>query len=151
MMSKKWLIKDRIDDKKFREVCISSSSMAEAASKLGLHFNSFKKRALELGCYLPNQAGIGIRKSTPKIPIENIIFKNLHPHYQTYKLKQRLIDEGYKKNECENCGISEWHGEPLNIELHHENGKRTDHSLSNLRMLCPNCHSQTNNYRAKNK
>ena len=44
--------------------------MSEAASKLELHFNLFEKRALELDCYQPNQSGIGIRKNTPKIPIE---------------------------------------------------------------------------------
>lgn len=150
-MSKKWLIRDRIDDQAFIKACDSSNSMSEAASKLGLHFNSFKKRALELGCYRPNQAGIGIRKSAPKIPLADIIHNSLHPHYQTYKLKQRLLGEGFKENKCEKCGISTWNGQPLNIELHHINGDRTDHSLSNLKMLCPNCHSQTINYRAKNK
>ncbi|GJM17216.1 MAG: hypothetical protein DHS20C13_25430 [Thermodesulfobacteriota bacterium] len=151
MMSKKWLIKNRIDDDTFKKVCNKSDSMAEAASKLGLHFNSFKKRALELDCYQPNQAGIGIRKSAPKVPLEDIVHKNLHPHYQTFKLKKRLIDEGYKKNECEKCGISSWNGKEINCELHHINGKRSDHSFDNLKMLCPNCHSQTINYRAKNK
>jgi hypothetical protein len=41
----KWRIKERIDDQAF----IEAQTMAQAASTLGLHFNSFKKRALELG------------------------------------------------------------------------------------------------------
>lgn len=150
-MAKKWLIKNRIDDSSFIQICKSSNSMAEAASRLGLHFNSFKKRAIELGCYHPNQAGIGLRKNMPKIPLKEIIHDNLHPHYQTYKLKQRLIQEGVKKNQCEKCGISNWNGSPLKMELHHLDGNRTNHSLNNLQMICPNCHSQTTNYRAKNK
>ncbi|MEM1327167.1 MAG: hypothetical protein AAGI23_14490 [Bacteroidota bacterium] len=80
--------------------------MSEAAAKLGLHFNSFKKRALELNCYSPNQAGIGIRKNMPKTPIEDIIFYNLHPQYQSFKLKKRLLKEGFKESQCEVCGIS---------------------------------------------
>lgn len=148
---KKWLISDRIDDDRFIAVCQSANSMSKAASILGLHFNSFKKRAIELNCYQPNQAGIGIRKNTPKIPIEEIIHQGLHPHYQTYKLKIRLLKEGLKQNECEVCGLSQWNNLPLNIELHHIDGNRTNHHIDNLQMICPNCHSQTDNYRAKNK
>lgn len=125
--------------------------MAEAASKLGLHFNSFKKRALELDCYRPNQAGIGIRKNMPKISLSEIISENRHPNYQTYKLKQRLLEAGIKENKCEVCGIEDWNGAPINMELHHKDGDRTNHILKNLLMICPNCHSQTDNYRAKNK
>ena len=146
-MAKEWFIKQRIGDKTFIEICKNAQSMSEAASKLGLHF----KRAIELKCYTPNQAGIGIRKNMPKIPISAIIKDNLHPNYQTYKLKQRLLEEGIKKNHCEICNISEWNGQPINMELHHIDGNRTNHLLENLQMICPNCHSQTDNYRAKNK
>ncbi len=62
-MAKEWFIKQRIDEETFIEICKNAQSMSEAASKLGLHFNSFKKRAIELNCYTPNQAGISIRKS----------------------------------------------------------------------------------------
>lgn len=125
--------------------------MASAAAKLGLHFNSFKKRALELGCYNPNQAGKGIKKNTPKIPLAEIIYSGLHPHYQSFKLKKRLLKEGVKKNKCENCEIVDWNNKPLSMELHHIDGERTNHLLDNLILLCPNCHSQTDNFRAKNK
>ena len=125
--------------------------MSHAAAELGLHFNSFKKRALELNCYKPNQAGIGLRKNMPKVPIEDIIEKDLHPQYQSYKLKNRLIEEGIKIEKCEKCGITEWQGESISFELHHIDGKRTNHKLKNLKLLCPNCHSQTKNYRARNK
>jgi len=144
-------IKDRINDDYFIKVCNESSTMAKAASKLKIHFNSFKKRALELNCYKPNQAGIGIRKDMPMIPIEEIIVKGKHPQYQTYKLKLRLVDEGYFENKCCKCGIKDWNGEELNMELDHIDGDRTNHLLENLRMLCPNCHSQTPTHRAKNK
>jgi hypothetical protein len=150
-MKLNWLIKDRIPDEKFVEICQTSPTMAQAASKLGLRFNSFKKRALELNCYNPNQAGIGIRKNTPKIPIEDIIFKNLHPHYQSFKLKARLFNENHKKNQCEVCNITEWEGKPIKMELHHKDGNRSNHHLDNLMILCPNCHSQTDTFRAKNK
>ncbi len=150
-MKKKWFVKDRIDNQTFIEISNSSKSMAEAASKLKLHFNSFKKRALELGCYKPNQAGISIRKNVPKIPIEEIIVKGKYPHYQSYKLKQRLLGESIKINQCESCGVKNWNNKKLQMELHHIDGDRTNHLLENLLMLCPNCHSQTDSFRAKNK
>ena len=53
-------------------------------------------------------------------------------------LKQRLIKAGLKENRCEECGITEWMGEPLNMALHHVNGDGTDKRLENLRLLCAN-------------
>ena len=41
-------------------------------------------------------------------------------------------------------------GVSIPLELHHLNGVRTDNRISNLRLLCPNCHALTDNYRGKN-
>jgi hypothetical protein len=130
----KKLVKDRIPEIVFIKTCKESVSMSEAASKLSLHFNSFKKRAIELGCYYTNKPGKGI-----------------HPHYQSFKLKRRLFEEGLKVSKCENCNISNWCEKPLSLELHHIDGNRQNHHFDNLMLLCPNCHSQTTTFRAKNK
>jgi 5-methylcytosine-specific restriction endonuclease McrA len=61
-------------------------------------------------------------------------------------LKQRLLDAGLKENRCEECGTTGWRGNPLNMELHHVNGDGKDNRLENIRFLCPNCHSQTDNW-----
>jgi Zn finger protein HypA/HybF involved in hydrogenase expression len=61
-------------------------------------------------------------------------------------IKLRLLSAGLKKNRCEECGIEEWLGEPLNMTLHHANGDGEDNRLENLVLLCPNCHSQTPNF-----
>ncbi len=66
-------------------------------------------------------------------------------------VKLRLLQEGVIQNRCESCGISEWLGRPLAIQIDHINGNRLDHRLDNLRMLCPNCHSQTETFGARNK
>ena len=52
---------------------------------------------------------------------------------------------------CSECGITEWNGKPITLELDHIDGHHYNNDISNLRLLCPNCHSQTPTYRAKNK
>jgi 5-methylcytosine-specific restriction endonuclease McrA len=64
--------------------------------------------------------------------------------------KKRLIDAGIKEDKCERCGISEWCGKKLSIQLHHRNGDGTDNRLWNLEMLCPNCHSLTDTFGGRN-
>ncbi len=61
-------------------------------------------------------------------------------------LKARLISAGLKENRCEVCGIVDWQGKPLNMELHHINGDGEDNRLENLQLLCGNCHAQTDNW-----
>lgn len=70
--------------------------------------------------------------------------------YSTSKLKNRLIKENIKEHKCENCNLTEWLFEKINLEIHHINGVSNDNRLENLQLLCPNCHSLTNNYRGKN-
>ncbi|HEV2785884.1 MAG TPA: helix-turn-helix domain-containing protein [Solirubrobacteraceae bacterium] len=66
-------------------------------------------------------------------------------------VKQRLLNAGLKQNRCERCGIDEWLGAPLSMALHHVNGDGSDNRLENLQMLCPNCHSQTENFAGRNR
>lgn len=140
----------QINEKHFIDICLNSKSMSEAAVKLELHFNTFKKYALKFNCYNTNQSGKGMNKIVPpKINLQEII-DGKHPHFQTFKLKNRLLKEKIIENKCSICNIEEWNGKKLNMELDHIDGKRTNHKLENLRMLCPNCHSQTDTYRAKN-
>ncbi len=69
----------------------------------------------------------------------------------TSAVKRFLLDNNYKENKCEICGITEWQGKPIVCQLHHKDGNRKNNKLSNLQMLCPNCHSQTDNYSKKLK
>ncbi len=65
-------------------------------------------------------------------------------------IKRRLLQAGILKNVCEECGLAEWRGKPLAIQIDHRNGIRDDHRVENLRMLCPNCHSQTETFAGRN-
>lgn len=141
----------RFDKEKMIELCNTAQSMAAAAEEMEMAPNTFRRHAMKLGCYKPNQAGIGVVKSPRKdrVITKDILDGNV-PYTSTNRLKRRLLNEGYLTNECVECGIgSSYNGMPITLELDHVNGNRFDHSLSNLRILCPNCHSQTETFRFK--
>lgn len=81
------------------------------------------------------------------IPLENILKKDTS--YTSAMLLKRLFVEGYKEKKCERCGIVNWMGEEITFHLHHKDGKHNNNELENLQVLCPNCHSQTENYAGK--
>jgi len=70
---------------------------------------------------------------------------------QSDKLKIRLINEGYLDPRCDICGITRWLDGEVPLQLDHKNGNKDDNSLKNLRLLCPNCHALTPQYRLKDE
>jgi len=72
------------------------------------------------------------------------------PKVSRTSLKRRMIREGVVVATCAFCGISNWRGQPLSLELDHINGDKRNNRLDNLRLLCPNCHSQTETYSGRN-
>ena len=128
------------------EAINTSLSMSQAADKLGLAFSTFKTYAKKYNLYTPNQCGKGLVKSKKKL---DDVFTG-KSHLVTHQLRSRLISEGYKEYKCEECGIDEWNGKRIGLELDHISGVRSDNSLENLRLLCPNCHSQTHTFRGRN-
>jgi len=82
-------------------------------------------------------------------PLSQILKEN--STYGIKELKQRLLKARLLENKCETCGLGpEWQGQFLTLELDHRNGVRNDHRLDNLRILCPNCHTQTPTYGGRN-
>jgi hypothetical protein len=69
----------------------------------------------------------------------------------THRLRIRLIKEGLKGKECENCKNFTWQDREIPLELHHKDGNRMNNTIENIQLLCPNCHALTENYRGKNK
>ena len=67
--------------------------------------------------------------------------------YSTYKLLFEI-----KKNMCEICGQDTiWQGKSLTLHLDHKDGNKQNNELDNLRILCPNCHTQTETYGFKKR
>ena len=51
---------------------------------------------------------------------------------------------------CECCKNEKWLDKEIPLEVHHIDGDNLNNELSNLQLLCPNCHALTDNYRGKN-
>ena len=64
-------------------------------------------------------------------------------------LKRYIIKE--HGNKCWTCGITEWQGKSIVMDLEHIDGNSENNNLENLSLICPNCHSQTETYKGKNK
>lgn len=65
-------------------------------------------------------------------------------------LKEKLLREGIKEYKCEICGGVEWLGKPIPLELDHIDGNHYNNDFTNLRIICPNCHSLTPTNAGKN-
>lgn len=134
-----------------------STSIREVLLKLGLkgeggNHTKFSQYIKENNFDTSTLVGRALKKYSNKGIPKKTLSENLveNGSRNSQKIKIRLVREGVKKWECEKCGISEWNDMPIMLELHHINGNHFDNRLENLLLLCPNCHSQTSNFRGKN-
>lgn len=85
-----------------------------------------------------------------KLISSDIVFRQ-NSNYSNEMVKQRIVTDDLLEYKCSKCGIDEWQGETIVLDLDHINGNNRDNRLINLRFLCPNCHSQTDTYKGRNK
>ena len=85
-----------------------------------------------------------------RLPLDVILVAN-SAYMSMWNLKRRLVSSGLLESKCSECGLTEWRGSRLVLVLDHFNGDPRDHRLGNLRLLCPNCNSQTPTFAGRNK
>lgn len=129
-----------------------SESFADFIRKIGYAHSSgsYKsvKKFLDLNgidySHLVNKRWSSSKKENDEVFVEN-------SSYDRKGIKRRLINEQLIPYYCSICNNKgEWNGIQLSLQLDHINGINNDNRLSNLRFLCPNCHSQTDTYAGKN-
>lgn len=139
-----------------QKIVDSSLSIAEVCRKLNMrpvggNYKTLKKYFILFEIDKSHFTGQGwnvgkmYRNFSKTFTLEEILIEK-STYTSTGRLKNRLIKEGIKKNICEECGISEWNGKKITLHLDHKNGDNLDNRIENLKILCPNCHSQTKTY-----
>ena len=135
-----------ITDEEFKSIVKHSYYINEVVLKCGYKNvsglrtrNKIKKRINDMNLDISH-----FKYSKPK-NIKDLCIEN--GKYHRGGLKRRLIKAGILKEECYICKLGKiWQDKPLTLQLDHINGKNTDNRISNLRLLCPNCHSQTSTF-----
>lgn len=131
-----------------------SQSLAQAIKKLGLAANAGSYRTVRRRIKvldIDTSHLVGKSVSGAARISDGDIFVRDSGYSDTSRLYKRLVRLG-REERCEKCGLGpEWQREPMRLQVDHANGIRNDHRLENLRILCPNCHSQTKTWGSRNK
>ena len=145
-------------DAALRVAVQNSRSIAGVLRHLGMrvgggNYSTIHRAVLELRLDTAHWTGQGHRKGTrvPVVParaLSEILIRN--SVYNSNALRLRLIREGVFEPMCASCGLTSWTGAPIPLEVDHQDGDRLNNELSNLRLLCPNCHALTPTYRGRN-
>jgi hypothetical protein len=148
------------DIEKIKEAVKNSFSKAQTLRRLGLvvaggNYATLNKWVSELKLDTSHWTGKGHLKGrkhnwSRKKPLSEYLIADIW--LCTSSFKKRLIKELILPEKCTECGIEKyWNNKPLTLQLDHINGKRNDNRIENLRLLCPNCHSQTDTFCSRNR
>lgn len=146
-------------DEELTKAVKNSFSIAGVCRELGIrpvggNYKTLKSKIkllkLDTSHFTGRGWNVGLKfRPRKEIPLKDILVED-SSYKSTLGLKKRLLKSNLKEHKCEICGNTEWLGKPIPLELHHINGNNTDNRLENLQLLCPNCHSTTDNYRGRN-
>lgn len=146
----------KLTDNDFIDLIKSSLNVSEVLFKLGYNtknnswgYSQVKQRMIDLNLSGSDFRGKSVSSQNKKVD-KTKLFCIGSKHSRTI-LRKTIIQESLLPYKCAICGISEWNGKTLSLELNHINGKNNDNRLANLRFLCPNCHSQTDTYGVRNQ
>jgi hypothetical protein len=135
----------------------NSRSIRQVLDKLGIvpaggNYQTVKRRIAKYSIDTSHFGGQSWNKGQitgPKKPVNFYLTKN--SVVQSFRLKKRLLSENVFEHKCSKCKQTKWLNDSIPLELHHIDGDHYNNELTNLTLLCPNCHALTDNYRGKNK
>ena len=160
-MCSKWLIRGLAlwPPDRFAAAVADNISIGGVLSQLGVGVSGTNYRRVhnmvsDLQLDTSHWLGMGFLRGkthswSPSKPLSEILVAR-STYHNLFQLKKRLIQASLMRYACASCGLSDWQGRTLVLQLDHLNGVGDDHRLENLRLLCPNCHSQTTTYCGRN-
>lgn len=133
------LLQAILDSKSYSEVCkkINITNFSKNREKIKKYIT---ENNIDISHFDPYSRNISKGHFINK-DINYYLVKN-GPHITSSALRKKLIKKNILENKCYICGLNSWQGKDLTLHLDHINGDHYDNSLENLRILCPNCHSQ---------
>jgi Zn finger protein HypA/HybF involved in hydrogenase expression len=139
-----------IDREELQEVVDKSTSYQNVLRLLGYSVCSRNYQALHKAI---GDLSINLEKlflNNAKMRMEkDVVERKTNPKIQRRDLKKILELSGVEEK-CNICGLNSWMGNPIVCHIDHRDGDRNNNDLTNLRYLCPNCHSQTATFGGKN-
>lgn len=149
-------MKHSYTEQEFRQAVKESRSIRQTLQKLGVkpaggNYRVFRKFAKKYNVDTSHFTGQAHNRGKRYINTPTEKYLSNEVSVQSYRLKNRLLKEGILKHVCSRCNNTVWNKQPIPLELDHIDGNHQNNQLPNLRLLCPNCHAQTSNYRGKNK
>ena len=147
---------ENFSKEELEQKCKESSSYRELAEKIGYRpdggsgITAVKEMIQRYSFDTSHFTGQKHTKNTGKyrVPVEKYLTNEIQ--ITSHKLRLRLINEGYFEKRCSCCGLSQWLGDEIPLELHHKDGNKKNNEFSNLELRCPNCHYFTETYKTKN-
>ena len=133
-----------VPEQDFIRTMNNSTSIRQALLSLGLSdgFDNYNKLCMR--CNQLNIKAQSICKYNDSIELD--CSKKL-----TTKARNQILKENLLEYKCAKCNLSEWQGKQLSLHLHHIDGDHYNNDLSNLKFLCPSCHSQEPVHRKRAK
>lgn len=143
MNSKKKYIEENMDI--INEMIEKKRPKFEIARVLNIKYVTLNKHFKALGI---DYEGNPNRKGLQHLEARKSVYSYLgtERNISASALRIKLINSGLKEEKCECCGLSEWMGKKIPLELHHMNNSHYDNRLENLQILCSNCHSIAHKY-----
>ena len=144
--------KNVIPKEQAEKICKEVYTVADFCRKIGwkprgenykIFYKYVKEYNLDTSHFTGMRTNLG-NKNNIGIPDEEYFKKD--KLIKGSELMKRLVNKTGREYKCECCGIKEWNGKPISLQIHHIDGDHFNNTLENLQILCPNCHSQTKTF-----